>query len=140
MNQLACRLCRKVLTAETGCEVCDPIRRNLVVLGDRPEERVDLGDLSTEALLAARARLKKIRQQMKANDTRFRSSELHDLLRTISQLTDSARKIRKEGVSALNAMGFQDRAELFVEWWASLAPVHRDYVKGKLESASRELQ
>ncbi|HET7040346.1 MAG TPA: hypothetical protein VFH97_10705, partial [Gemmatimonadales bacterium] len=127
------------LTAKTGCAVCDPVRRNLVVIGDRPEEAVDLGDLTTEALAAARARLKFLRS-LKPDDKRYSGRELMELVRTIAVMADAARKIRKEGIAAVNSMTFQERAELFVEWFRDLPPAHRTYVTEQLGAAAQDLQ
>jgi hypothetical protein len=139
MTTLACRACRTVLTADKGCAVCDPFRRNIVVIGDRPEDRVDLGDLTTEALAAARDRLKVIRS-LKPDDKRYSPGELQGLVKTIAVMADAARKIRKEGVSAVNAMAFQERAELFLDWYENLPTAHRAYLDDRMGERREALQ
>jgi hypothetical protein len=139
MTALACRACRTVLTAEKGCAVCQAFRKNIVVIGDREEDRVDLGEVTTLALAAARDRLAFLRS-LKPDDKRYSPGEIQGLVKTISIAADSARKIRKEGVLAVNAMTFQERAELFVGWFRELPPAHREYVSERLETAAQELQ
>lgn len=139
MTTLACRACRTVLSADKGCGVCDAFRRNIVVIGDRPEDRVDLGELTTLALAAARDRLTVIRG-LKPDDKRYSPGELQGLVKTIAVMADAARKIRKEGVAAVNAMTFQERAELFLDWYENLPTAHRAFLTERLEAKRQELQ
>lgn len=137
MSEVACRACRSRLTDSKGCHMCTPWKRHLVVIGDQPEDRVDLGDLTTEALNLARSRLRLLRK-WGADDPRYTHKEAMELIKTIAITSDSARKIRKEGAAAVNSMTFQERAELFVSWYGELPPAHRDYLQQKLRAAANE--
>lgn len=131
MNELACRGCRKPLVAQSGCALCDPVRKHLVVLGETEEERPSLATVSTEAVNALRAQLRVYKEQLAA-DPRLGPGDLariHEAQRSVagalSKLLDAARKIQGDGLAAVERMSFKERAELFVEWFLTLPNVYQ---------------
>ena len=145
MNELACRACRKPLLAKEGCGVCNPLRKNLVVLGETEEERPSLATVSNEAVNALRAQLRDYKAELTASpppdaDTKAR---LHDRQRAVagalSKLLDAARKIQGDGIQAISRMSFKERAELFVEWFMTLPPVYREALRNELATHEQKL-
>lgn len=138
MNELACRACRKPLLAKTGCGVCDPVRKNLVVLNETEEERPSLALVSNEAVNALRSQLRDYKLRLGAAGLLDEDKDrLHDRQRSVagalSKLLDAARKIQGDGKEAINHMSFKERAELFVEWFCTLPAVYRDALRTELD-------
>lgn len=144
MNQLACRACRKPLTGKSGCEVCNPIRRNLVVLGETDEDRPSLALVTNEAVNALREQVRHYRDQLR----RARKPEVEEELRSrqrstagaLAKLLDAARKIASDGVAAVAQMSFRERAELFVGWYLTLPSVYREALMDRLNAQEAQLE
>jgi hypothetical protein len=135
--EVACRLCRTPLLHAGGCETCSGWKKNLVVTGDLPEENVDLGDLSNEALRLMRQQLRKLQKLagtkgLTLADDLVLTKSTQDLARALAVVLAESRKLRKEGVAALRASSFQEQAALFYDWTQSLPPAHRRRVADTL--------
>lgn len=145
MNELACRSCRKPLLAKEGCAVCNPIRKNLVVLGETEDERPSLASVSNEAVNALRAQLRSYKDRLLVRDIKddVRDS-LHEKQRAVagalSKLLDAARKIQGDGLQAINRMSFKERAELFVDWYMSLPAVYREALRKEIQVNETQLE
>jgi hypothetical protein len=142
MNELACRACRKALLSKEGCAVCNPIRRNLIVLGETDEERPSLATVSAEAVNSLRAQIREYREMLKDALDPDHRAKIHDKQRAtaaaLAKLLDAARKIQTDGVAAVERMSFSERGALFVEWFCSLPAAYRE--KMQKEIAALEAQ
>lgn len=139
MNQLACRGCRKPLLAQSGCALCDPVRKHLVVLGETEEERPSLATVSTEAVNSLRAQLRFYKDELARDGiTPADKASIHDKQRAVagalSKLLDAARKIQGDGLAAVERMSFKERAELFVEWFLTLPAVYRAQLREQIDA------
>lgn len=137
---LGCRMCRVPLTATVGCAVCDPMRRNLVVVGDDEEDRPSLSGTASETVAVLRERLKQVRGELEKNP----SSSLTEkralaIANTVAKVLESARKLQADGTAAVNAMSFQERKELFVTWYTDLAPAYRNAVREAFAAYEAEI-
>jgi hypothetical protein len=132
---LACRGCRVPLSAESGCSLCDPIRKHLVVVGEDEEDRPSLAATGGEIVSALRTRLKIIKRLLKdENDPKALmqlESRLLAVANTAAKMLESARKIQTDGVQAVEQMSFSERAELFIDWVTSLTPAYRKSLRDK---------
>lgn len=145
MNELACRACRKPLLAQTGCGVCNPWRKNLVVIGETEEERPSLASVSNEAVNALRSQLRDYKQRLAVPGVTVDDKDaLHARQRTVagalSKLLDAARKIQSDGKQAIDVMSFKERAELFVEWFLTLPGVYREALRKQIDAHEARLQ
>jgi uncharacterized Zn finger protein (UPF0148 family) len=144
MNDLACRACRKPLLAKSGCGVCDPIRKNLVVLGETEEERPSLAVVSNEAVNALRSQLRDYKTRLAVPKLKDEDRDrLHDRQRAVSgalsKLLDAARKIQGDGIQAVERMSFAERAKLFCEWYMTLPAVYRESLRKELDKQEERL-
>lgn len=127
---LACRACRVPMSSTLGCAVCDPMRRNLVVVGEDEEDRPSLSGTAAEVVAVLRAQVGHVKGELERN----RASALHEkralaLANTMAKVLESARKLQVDGAAAVEAMSFQERKELFVTWYTDLAPQYRNAVR-----------
>lgn len=127
---LACRMCRVPMTALVGCSVCDVWRGQLVVVGEDEEDRPSLAGTAAEMVSILRAQTKHVKGELERN----RASALQEkralqLANTMAKLLESARKLQADGTAAVAAMSFQERKELFVQWYTDLAPAYRNAVR-----------
>lgn len=137
---LACRLCKVAIAAPTGCAVCDPVRQNLVVVGEDDDDRPSVAGTASEALSLLKAQLKFIKAEWEKN----KSSEIQlkkslAISNSISKLAETARKLIQDGVSAVETMSFREQAELFVGWYMNLAPAYRADVLAKFTAFEQEI-
>lgn len=137
---LACRACRVPIAAPTGCALCDTVRQNLVVAGESDEDRPSLSGTSTEMVGVLRSMLKKLTADLKANP----SSATHQnnalkLSNALAKLLETSRKLVQDGISAVESMSFREQCELFVGWFASLAPAYRADVLAKFMAFEQEI-
>lgn len=137
---LACRLCRVAISAAVGCAHCDPVRKNLVVVG---EDEVDKPSLSGTASLGNELLNRQLRQVDKdlRDNPRSPSAEARVLKLTAAaaKLLETSRKLIQDGVSAVETMAFREQCELFVGWYMGLAPAYRADVLAKFAEHEREI-
>ncbi len=131
---LACRACRRPLTAAEGCGICATVKANLVTTEENTEEYPALSDVGSETVAALHGVLKKHRAVL-----RDRVAEAEQLERaeagvvrvanTLAKVLESSRKLQSDGLAAVRNMSFTDRATLFADWYQSLPPTYRDKVR-----------
>lgn len=137
---LACRLCRVPIAAPEGCDVCNPVRTNLVVVGESEEDRPSLSGTSSEMVSVLRRMLKKVDADLKNNPSSpALKNDALKLSNALAKLLETARKLVQDGVSAVDAMSFREQCELFLGWYASLAPTYRADVLSKFSAYEREI-
>lgn len=130
---LACRLCRIALSAPEGCAVCNPVRRNMVVLGETEEDRPSLSGTGNEALRAVRAQIKHHADILKTNPGNGKSeSGLLACTNALAKLVGEVRKLQDDGYKAVEAMSFEERMKLFVGWYMDLTPTYRLTLREKM--------
>lgn len=130
MSSLACRMCRVPLSAAVGCAVCDPMRRNLVVVGQDEDERPSLSGTASEVVSLLRGQVKVVKGELERNsNSTLAEKRALALGNTLAKVLESARKLQADGKAAVEAMSFQERKELFVEWYTDLAPQYRNAVR-----------
>jgi hypothetical protein len=130
-STIVCRLCRLPLLSAGGCVTCSEMKRNLAVIGDAPQERIDLGELSGETLQLMRDQLRRLQhytKAMKIDEQIAHTKTIQDFARGMATFMAEARKVRKEGVSAMRAMSYQEQRALFESWIEYLPPAHRQNV------------
>ena len=137
---LGCRMCRVPLTATVGCVVCDPMRRNLVVVGEDEEDRPSLSGVASDTVAVLRERLKHVRDELaKMPTSSVVEKRALAVANTVAKVLESARKLRADGTAAVEAMSFQERKELFVTWYTDLAPAYRNAVREAFSAYEAEI-
>lgn len=125
---LACRLCHVALVAEGGCAVCAAVKPHLTVSAAVDDAAVPLAQVAQEGIVTLQRQLKKLRET-KEPDASARA-ELRAVTNAIAKLLDSSRKVIQDGADAVDAMSFQEKAALFLEWTGSLpAPYRRRLIE-----------
>lgn len=130
---LACRACRRPLTAPEGCAICFSVKANLVTTEENTEETPALSDVGSETVAALSLILRKHRQTLRKKDAAQEQLELAEtavvrVANTLAKVLESARKLQADGLAAVRNMSFQDRATLFADWYQSLPPLYRKKV------------
>lgn len=137
---LACRNCRVPLIAASGCAVCDPFRRHLAVVDEDEDDRPSLAGVGAEVVAGLRAQLREIRKLLKDDPGDLRAEgRLLSIGNTAAKVLEAARKLQVDGVTAVNAMSFAERAELFVTWVTTLPPAYRASLRDKLDAWERDV-
>lgn len=127
---LACRMCRVLITATVGCAVCDPMRKNLVVVGEDEQDRPSLAGTAAEVVALLRRQVAQVKGELERVPTSMTAEKRALALgNTLAKVLESARKLQADGAAAVAAMSFQERKELFVEWYTDLAPQYRNAVR-----------
>lgn len=137
---LACRACRVPINAAQGCAVCQTVRENLVVVGEDEDENPSLSGTGALGVKLLRARLVQLDKELKANPT-SKDAEKRLLAATnaVAKLLETARKLLQDGVSAVESMSFREQCELFITWFAALAPTYRADVLAKCANFEAEI-
>lgn len=135
---LACRACRRPLTAAEGCAVCFSMKANLVATEENTEDSPALSDVSTETVTALHAILKRHRAIAKVKDATAEQLETAEVAvlrvsNTLAKVLESARKLQTDGLAAVRNMNFQDRASLFAGWYQTLPPLYRKKVQDGMQ-------
>lgn len=137
---MGCRLCRVPITAAVGCSVCDPMRRNLVVVGEDEEDRPSLSGTASETVAGLRERLKQVRGELeKVPTSTLAEKRFLAIANAVAKVLESARKLQADGRAAVEAMSFQERKELFVTWYTDLAPAYRNAVREAFAAYEAEI-
>jgi hypothetical protein len=127
---LGCRMCRVAITATVGCAVCDPLRAHLVVISEDEEDRPSLSGTASEVVSLLRRQVKQVRGELdKLPGSTLAEKRALALGNTLAKVLEAARKLQADGKAAVEAMSFQERKELFVEWYTDLAPAYRNAVR-----------
>lgn len=122
----ACRICRVPLTAESGCVLCDPVRRNLVVVGEREEDRPSLSGIGAEVVTLLREQVARVRKLLKDDpDSERAGKRLIALSNSVAKVIGEVRKLQEDGAAAVENMSFAERAEMFIDWVTGLPPAYR---------------
>ena len=132
---LACRACRVDISASEGCHLCNAVRQNLVVLGDNETDAPPLTTVAREIVAGLRERTRAARESLK-DDPHDASAERRLLAvgNTAAKVLEAARKLLTDGVAAIELLSFRERAELFLSWYAGLAPAYRAALRGQFEA------
>jgi len=137
---LACRLCRVPINATKGCAVCDPVRQNLAVVGEDDEDKPSLSGTASLGVELLNRQLRDVDKDLKTNPkSPSAESRLMKLANTAAKLLETSRKLIQDGVSAVETMSFREQCELFVAWYAGLAPAYRADVMTKFAEHEREI-
>lgn len=131
---LACRACRRPLTAAEGCAICATVKANLVTTEENSDEYPALSDVSAETVAALQVILKKHRATLRntkatAEDLETAEVAVVRVANTIAKVLESARKLQTDGLAAVRNMSFQARSVLFAEWYKNLPPLYRTKVR-----------
>lgn len=137
---LACRLCKVAINAAKGCAHCDPVRANLVVVGEDEADRPSLSGTASLGNELLNRQLRQVDKELKDNP-RSASAEarLLKLSAAAAKLLETSRKLIQDGVSAVETMSFREQCELFVTWVSGLAPAYRADVLSKLMEFERSI-
>jgi hypothetical protein len=138
---LACRGCHFPLTSESGCALCLPVKPHLVVTSAVDDDSPPLAVVAAEAVSLLRKQLKQAKalsEQATVYDP-ILGSETRSITNAISKLMDSTRKVVDDGAHAVAAMGFQEKANLFLEWTASLPGPYRRRLIDQMETQGASL-
>jgi hypothetical protein len=137
---LACRLCRVPISAASGCAVCDPVRQNLVVAGEDEADRPSLSGTAALGNELLNQQLRGVQKDLKDNPrSPTAETRLLKLTAAAAKLLETSRKLIQDGVSAVETMSFREQTELFVTWYAALAPAYRADVLAKFAEHEREI-
>lgn len=129
----ACRLCRVEISAPTGCAVCEPMRHNLVVVGEAEDERPSLSGVGADVVRLLKDQLEDTRDQLKKNRRDEKAgARLNTLANTTAKVIGEVRKLQDDGKKAIEAMSFAERADLFVTWYAGLPPAYRTSLREQM--------
>ncbi len=116
------------------------MRANLAVLGEDEDERPSLAGTAAEGVGLLRTMLNQVRKDLKANPTSdVQVKRALAINNTIAKVLETARKLVADGVSAVASMSFREQAELFIGWYANLAPAYRADVMAKFASYEQEI-
>jgi hypothetical protein len=130
---LACRLCRVEMSAPTGCAVCEPVRRNLVVVGETEEDRPSLSGVASAVVELLRGQLENLRLDLKKDPNhKTAAPKLLAVANTVAKVIGETRKLQDDGKKAIENMSFTERAELFITWYAALPPAYRTNVREQM--------
>lgn len=134
-EMLSCRMCRHPLTVESGCVVCLPVKEHLIVSADDGAQ-IPLAVVATQGigmLQRQLAALDKAQSGARAYDPVL-ANETRAVTNAIAKLADSTRKLIQDGADAVEAMSFQEKAALFLEWTASLPSAYRRRLVTQVEA------
>lgn len=131
---LACRACRRPLTASEGCAICLSVKANLVTTEENSEEAPALSDVSSEVVSVLQGILKRHRVAMRDKNADAETLEWSEkavvrVANTLAKVLESARKLQTDGLAAVRNMAFSERALLFADWYQSLPPLYRTKVR-----------
>lgn len=130
---LACRCCRVALSAQKGCAICDPVRPHLVSDDEDDGDRPALAAVSAEVVGALRNALRATTTVLHRKPSDVESTRmLLAIGNTLAKVLESGRKLQQDGLAAVQAMAFRERAELFCGWYADLPPGYRQTIRGEL--------
>lgn len=137
---LACRACRVPLSAIAGCALCDPVRQNLVVVGEQEDERPSLPAVGADLVRALEGQIRRVKDLLKKEpDDLQAAGRLIALANSAAKVIGEVRKLQDDGKKAIESMSFVERAELFIEWFAGLAPAFRTHLRDQMASHEERL-
>jgi hypothetical protein len=130
---LACRNCKIELSAISGCAICNPIRKHLIVVDENDDDKPSLAATGNEVVNALRYQLRVVRKSLGESRGEDEAAEkrLVQLANTLAKVLESSRKIQADGVDAIEAMSFAEKAELFITWIQELTPGYRLALRSK---------
>lgn len=140
---LACRNCRVAITAETGCAICAPIKKHLVAVDENEEDRPGLAEVGS-SVVADLQYARKVASAIMRNESADPKTRLEATARilkignTASKVLEAARKLQTDGITAIKAMSFIERARIYIEWYADLPPPYRAQLRAQQDKFEAE--
>lgn len=144
MADLVCRACRRHLIDEAGCAICLGVKPHLMPVDAADEDAVPLAQLAgeTAGLLRRQLQQLKVEQKKSLSYTPGLADESRKHANALAKLLDASRKVIQDGADAVDAMSFQEKAALFLEWFSTLPPAYRrrlhDQMSGRVEPTQPE--
>lgn len=140
---LACRNCRIPITSESGCAICEPLKKHLIQFDEDEESRPSLSEVGSEIVAELRYALRRARKTARDEtaDEKFRLAATGMILKvgnTASKVLESARKLQTDGLAAVRNMSFLERAKLFIEWYTALPPSYRAQLRDRMSKYELE--
>jgi hypothetical protein len=136
MSDLACRACKQSLMADVrGCGICGTIRKHLILQDTGDEDRPSLTQVSSEMVKMLRDRHRYFATELKdkpGSETLGKGFIANT--NAMTKLLEAARRLQSDGLAAVEAMSWMDRAKLFIQWYASLPPALRGRVREQMGS------
>ena len=134
---LACRACHVRIDANDGCAVCSPLKRQLVAVDQNADDSPGLSEVGSEIVAALRGLLRDAKKDLGARGEgpvvkrkrELAPDKIIKLGNTLAKVLEAARKLQNDGISAIQAMSFAERAELFLSWYTALPPPFRAHVR-----------
>ena len=112
---------------EAGCAICLTVKPHLMPAEAADEDSVSLAQLANETQALLRRQLVQLKglQKTTAGYDAGLAKEARELSNALAKLLDSSRKVIQDGADAVDAMSFQEKANLMVEFFGSLPPAYR---------------
>ena len=123
---LVCRACQNELVSPEFCAICELCKKNLVISDDGDPESLAKVAGGMVRLMATQLRqLRGLQNKTRGRYDEKLVSETRKHAGSLAKLLDSARKVINDGVEAVEALSFQEKAELFEAWFMELPNAYR---------------
>lgn len=140
MATYSCRLCRVNLAASKGCATCDPIRPH-IVLSDSDD--VSLSEVSKEVVKGLRDQLREYKDDLRVALGPKQREPIHSQVRavasTLGKVLDASRKLKDDGVQAVELMSSREKMDLFEGYYLALPPAVRARFMTQLQTSEAAL-
>ena len=123
-NTPRCRLCSHSLKASPGCDICLPVKANLVWPVFENSHEFSAQSVIRDTLRMIKRRVSKLKTATKAEDA-YDSRLTRDMVslgRTLKELAAEQRKLEQRDSDDFEKLGFEGRCELFVNEFFGLLP------------------
>lgn len=136
---LACRNCRVAILAETGCAICEPIKKHLVAVDENEDEKPSLSEVGSSVVAdlqyARRVASKIMRDEtVSVTDRLDATARILKIGNTASKVLEAARKLQNDGLAVIQTMSFIERAKIFITWYTELPPPYRVQLRDKMQA------
>ncbi len=136
---LACRNCRVALLAESGCAICEPIKKHLVAVDESEDEKPSLSEVGASVVAdlqyARKIASKVMRDPNVSDEDRLNATaRLLKIGNTASKVLEAARKLQSDGLAVIQTMSFIERAKIFIGWYTELPPPYRAQLRDKMQA------
>lgn len=123
---LICRACQNELTAPESCAICELCKANLIVDDDGdPDSLAKVAGGMVRLMQTQLRQLRGIQGRTRGKYDERLANETRKHAQALSKLLDSARKVINDGVEAVEALSFQEKAALFESWFMELPQAYR---------------
>jgi hypothetical protein len=128
-------MCQKTYNLEQGCVFCEQAKKHIIWPDEFSSDLNSLDSMAAQSIRILQANLDRLERDMDSTPTKGfydkHAVQAGQLARAMATILSEARKLEDRNAKAVQRMGYEERAELFLDFVEQLPPELKNKTLGK---------